>query len=55
MAAVKGMPARVPGSERSHGVGIAAIEERVRELKGHFSLETSPNTDVAIHVTLPVT
>jgi two-component system NarL family sensor kinase len=51
----KGMPARAAGSERSRCVGIAGIEERVKELKGHFSLETSPNKSVTIHVTLPVT
>lgn len=51
----KGMPARAAGSERSRGVGIAGIEERVKELKGHFSLETSPNEGVTIHVALPLT
>jgi PAS domain S-box-containing protein len=51
----KGMPARAVSSERSRGVGIAGIEERVKDLKGRFSLETSPNKGVTIHVTLPVT
>jgi len=51
----KGMPAHAQGSKRSRGIGIPAIEERVKELKGHFNLESSPDKDVTIHVTLPVT
>jgi PAS domain S-box-containing protein len=51
----KGMPARAQSSERIRGTGIPAIEERVKELKGQFNLESSPDQGVTIHVTLPVT
>jgi PAS domain S-box-containing protein len=51
----KGMPARTRESERSSGIGILAIEERVKQWKGHFNLESSPDKGVTIHVTLPVT
>lgn len=50
----RGMPAHAQGSKRSLGLGIAGIKERVKELKGDFNLESSPNKGVTIHVTLPV-
>ena len=51
----KGMPARAPGSQTNRGVGLAGLTERVKELNGHFELESSPNKGVSIHVTLPMT
>src|SRR5579863_1877484 len=51
----RGMPPPLVGSKKSRGVGIQAIQERVKELQGHFDIESSPEKGVTIHVTLPVT
>lgn len=50
----KGMPSGPLEPMASVGVGIRGMQERVRELKGRFNLESSPNRGVTIRVALPV-
>jgi signal transduction histidine kinase len=51
----KGMPSSSIGSRTSLGIGIPAIEARVRDLNGRFDLESSPDSGVMIRVALPLT
>jgi signal transduction histidine kinase len=51
----KGMPTSARGADRGPGIGLAGIEQRLTELKGRFSLESSPSQGVTIHVALPMT
>jgi signal transduction histidine kinase len=50
----KGMPSGSFEPMTGVGVGIRGMQERVRELKGRFNLESSPNEGVTIRVALPV-
>ena len=49
----KGMPSAPLEPMAGVGVGIRGMQERVRELKGRFNLESSPNQGVTVRVALP--
>jgi signal transduction histidine kinase len=50
----KGMPSGPSEPMAGVGVGIRGMQERVRELKGRFYLESSPNQGVTVRVALPM-
>jgi len=50
----KGMPSGPFEPMAGVGVGIRGMQERVRELKGRFNLESSPNQGVTVRVALPM-
>lgn len=51
----KGLAPRSGRSKCRAGVGIPGMEERVKELRGRFNLESSPERGVTVQVTLPLT
>ena len=50
----KGMPSENFDPWTDAGVGIRGMRERVRELKGSFKLDSSPNNGVTVRVALPI-
>ena len=51
----KGLVPRPRGSKFSAGVGIPGMQERAKELRGRFTLESSPERGVKVQVILPLT
>lgn len=51
----KGLVSKPRGSKYRAGVGIPGMQERVKELRGRFTLESSPEQGVKVQVILPLT
>jgi signal transduction histidine kinase len=41
-------------NQRSHGLGLSSIEERVTLLKGHLSIDTAPGQGTTIRLRVPL-
>jgi two-component system, NarL family, sensor histidine kinase LiaS len=44
---------RLQDTEKSQGLGLRLIQERVRELHGYFTLDTAPGQGTCLQITLP--